>query len=590
MTQREYQVHLIAQAQYPLNLFGRLEGASQNTTPQVKLTTGVQYRLLIAPLSTPKGWFRAEWSDWRPSGEPVIDWSTQAPQVSPWYYRLLPNGTIEILNTPEDPPWAHTLRASAVWFLQFVKPTSASAEWTVNEPYTSGEVVCRYRREKQTRTETHYRKQIVRLVNPKLMGDLILKLEGELRYVVRTRDHTVLSIEGTIREQSLAQGEVVSQSVNRVQVRFVREKPVPASLVSKWQSQLRQFQSQGRLLTVVNLPTPEEERLLRARALMGQRTLSTLALEIRALDELATPPEPSQTIPLQLALEGALVLYPNEARTFAETLLTQRSTPTQSFWVVLGAVSSSEQADTILLNALQRSTSNEVRLILARQMTLIRTVDPKNFTALWNLYQQTSEEELKSALGIALGAWVARLPESSRTLAQPFLVYLRKQLEEAELSQNEERIRYWLTVVSNTQLEQFLPFWERIARRGSEALRESVADLLTSLTSEKFTQLLVRWVSIEPAGVVRAKLARVLGQRWGHREVSRLLERLLFNDPDQSVRLAITDALANLAANNESAMRLLVRASRENSDERVRRQALLNLASLHAQGVSVPKE
>ncbi len=587
----EYEVSLQSEARYPANPFETLSSPSASTTPptMVTLNSTLRYRLQLVALPTPSGWRRAEWRNWQITGAmPQDEWRRLAAQVSSWYYRARPDGVVEILQTASDTLERHALRASATWFLQWVPPkTGKPHQWTSQEPYVSGDVVCEYRIERQTRTETTYRKRFVRFANPELGGGRTQTLSGELRYTLRNRDGVILSASGTLREATKFQDKTISESVNRLQMRLVRERPANPHQVRQWSAQLERQRAQARLRTVVSLPTPEEERIARARSLLGQRTISELISEIKALDSLSNP-EQSQLITFQLALEGAFVLKPEPTRRFAQAHLAQATMPTPSVWVVLGALSADEQASAVLLHTLLNNPNKEIQLIVVRQMALLSQVKPTEFSALWNHYQEETDLELRSAIGLTLSAWVSALPDSTTS---PFLDHLQQQAEQAEAQGDETQWRYWIGAIANTRRPRFLPLLERWVRRGSEPIREAVTDALSPFVSPETTQLLMRLASIEPTPSVRAKIGQALCQRWTSApEVRREVERLLFNDPDTGVRTALVEALVGVSANDADALRLLVRASRENSDEQVRRRALIALASLHAQGVQVPKE
>ncbi len=585
--QREYQVILSSQAQYPANPFATLSGESPQSE-KIRLNARLQYRLRLNPVLSQ--YYRAEWLDWNIQGLPEAEWKQQAKRVSPWYYRVRSEGTIEVVQREAETLEHHALRVSALWFLQWLKPNERRSEWTVEEPYPSGKVVCRYRRERQTRTETAYRKQFLRFVGSANPKQLEQRITGELRYTFRNRDSALLSVEGVVREQSFSKGTLVSESVNRVQVRLLRERPIDPALVAKWRQEAEATKTASQWRNLVSLPTPEDERQAQARARLGGRSLRQLIEEIQALGNQKGELPPEQQIPLQLALEGAFVLYPNDTTRFAEQLLNETTEPKASFWVVLGAVSGSETGASILLSAYQRNRSPEIQLILARQMVLTKGVNPTLFEQLWQVYQSESDPTLRSALGLALGSWAGQVASRARKAVEPYFEYVHTQIREAEQSQNEEQLRYWLDVTANIGSLEFFPFWERIARRGAEPLRRAVAEMLSSIPTEQTARLIGELVPIEPSATVRALLAQTLIKFWGQfPSVPKQLAQILFNDPDPNVRIAVVDGLVGLAAQHQEAMQILVRASRENSEESVRRRALIGLASLHAQGVPVPR-
>ncbi len=589
---REYQVAIKSRIRYPATLLQPLTNPTPAESPATTLHPQVRYTLQTAPLPVPGNWHRAEWSHWQPSGDnPFIDWQRQAPLVSPWYYRRRPDGVLELLHEREAPGWYHALRTSATWFLQWVAPDPKRTTWTTTEPYTVGEARCEYRLLRKTAQETVYVKRFLGLVNPTLQGKLTLQLSGELRYTLRNRDQVIIAVSGTLQEQSISEGRVVSDSVNQLDVRLVRERPVAETQRKAWGTHWAQLRKTGKLRTIVALPTPEENRLARAQASLGTRTLAQLIEEIRALDKQTQPVENEQLIPLQLALEGALILYPSEAEAFALTHLAQLQTPSPSFWVILGAVSAVERGGALLLRAFKEARSPEIRLILLRQMTFLGRVEPSEFRTLWELYQKERDPDLQTQMELTLAAWVSGLPSELPLEARLFLGRVVRALREAEQAQDESRLRHWIGVLGNTRRAEVVPILEQFARRGTETQRKAALESLSSFPQPEVTELLVRLAGLEPSGAVRGVLVRALRQRWSQSpKVRETLAQLAFNDPEVSVRLAVVEALGSLAAGDAEALQLLVRVSKQNSEERVRRQALIALAALHAQGIAIPKE
>ncbi|MFQ3610750.1 MAG: HEAT repeat domain-containing protein [Fimbriimonadales bacterium] len=589
---KEYQVHLRSRVRYPATLLQALTDPNSPQAPTATLNLQVRYKLETVPLPVAGGWYRAQWSGWQASGEnPFLDWQRQAPLVTPWFYRVRPDGVLELLQESQAPGWYHGLRTSATWLFQWVAPDPKRTAWNTTEPYTSGEVRCEYRQLQRTNKETLYSKRFLGLVNPVLQGNLTIQVSGELRYTLRNRDQVIVAVSGSIREASVSEGRVVSETVNQVQVRLIRERPVSDTQRRAWVSQWSQLRRGGQLRTVVALPSPEEERLARARAMMGHRALPQLIEEIRALDKRPQPVENEQLIPLQLALEGALTLYPKQAEEFATAHLAQVESPSPSFWVILGAVSGSERASAILLRGFEQARSREIQLLLLRQMAFAGRTTVPEFRTLWTRYQTIDDPELRTQMELTLSVWVAGLPTPLPPEAQQFVDKAIQAMNEAEQAEDENRLRYWIGILGNMRRQEVLPSLERLARRGSETLRKTAVEALQAFTQPEVTDLLVKLVPLEPAPAVRGAIAKALAQRWTlSPQVPQILERLVFNDPEPGVRLAVVDALVGLAARNDTALRLLVRISRQNSEERVRRQALIGLAALHAQGVSIPRE
>lgn len=589
---REYQISLRSRLRYPATLLQSLTKPTPAQSPTTTLQPQVRYTLQIAPLPLPGNWYRAEWRDWQPSGDnPFIDWQRQAPRVSPWYYRVRQDGVLELLQESNVPGWYHALRTSAIWVFQWVAPDPKRTTWTTTEPYMTGEVRCEYRLLDRTPKETVYAKRFLGLVNPQLQANLTLQLSGELRYTLRNRDQAIVAVSGTIQEQSVSEGQVVSESVNQLEIRLVRERSISETQRKAWATQWARLRKGGQLRTIVTLPTPEEDRIARAQASLGNRTLDQLIEEIRALDKQAQPIANEQTIPLQLALEGALIVYPAQAEAFALAHLSQAQAPSPSFWVILGAVSAVERGGAILLRAFEQVRIREIQLILLRQMTFLGRVDPSTFRALWELYQKEDDSELQNQMELTLAAWMSGLPSELPLEARLFLGKVVRALREAEQTQDENRLRYWIGVLGNTRRAEVVPTLEQFARRGSETLRKAALESLAGFPQPQTTELLVRLAGLEPSGAVRGVLVRALGQRWSQSpKVRETLEQLAFNDPEVNVRLAVVEVLGGLASNEAEALRLLVRISKQNSEERVRRQALIALAALHAQGIAIPKE
>lgn len=569
---------------------------SPNQQQDLSIQAQAKYRLHLTVLfhrPNEGTWFHVRWSDWQLVSIPELpDWKKQTQQVGDWYLQVAPNGVLYLpLGKPDDEKF-HAPRANAVWMLQFVLPESdpIPKHWQIREPYLSCEALCTYQQKGQKGKRSLFQKRYERALlteEERSFGKAIL-LEGTLTYeqivpMIWER------IEGKVRENSFFQGKQVGSNEITLTVRL--EKVVPPSAKTLRMAHAFRPPQGNKAPLYIRFAINANQEKARAKALLGDRSLHQLWKELEALEtspEGNTETEVQKRTELALALEGAAVLYPDQVIPKLKKILADAEVDSPRFWVVLGALG--KECVPVLMEVYQESSSVEKRIILLRQMSFCTPHSKRAFEILHlRLRSITDTDEHRQAI-LTLAAWVPYLKEPTPAAVRQFIRWTREEAGLALSRTDVDEQMFWLGVFRNLKDDQQIDLVDRFAQRGEETVRQEAVSLLIDLLPKDNIGFSEKLYLREPSPKVRLAVVQKVVQWLPCPEAHQLVERALFNDPEQSVRLELLKSLGEKAIDDSTALQLLVRASKTNSMESVRRQSLVILAALHAQGIKIPEE
>lgn len=555
-----------------------------------------EYRLHLIVLSRKPEegtWCLVRWSDWKLTSTPELpDWKEQTQQVGDWYLLFTPNGTLYLPHAGPNDEKLHHPRANAVWMLQFVLPNSKPLpkRWQIQEPYLSCKALCTYQHKGQKGNQTVFQKRYERAILTEAERSVgkEIRLEGTLSYE-QISPMLWKRLEGKIREQSLFQSKPVGSNETTLSVQLEKVTAPSAGTLRM----ARTFRPpQGNRVPLYGLvATNVDQEKARAKALLGNRSLSQLWKELDALGE--SPEDRSEKATqkyteLALALEGARILYPDRVIPRLKKILAEAAVNSARFWLVLGALGN--DCVPMLTEIYQHSPAAEKRLILLRQMSFCVPNSTQLFETLHaHLPHITNNDEYRQAI-LTLAAWIPHFREAPTESMRQFVRWVREQTESALANPSMTEQTFWLSVLRNLKDEQQIDLIDRFAQRGEDTVRQEAVNILLEILPKSNLRFAEKLYERDPSPRVRLAVVTKVIDSIPHPDAYKLVDRALFNDPDQRVRLELLKPLAEKAMSDSVVLKLLVRASKTNSMDEVRRQSLVILAALHAQGVPIPDE
>ncbi|GBC93159.1 hypothetical protein HRbin15_01647 [bacterium HR15] len=543
--------------------------------------------------------FRVAWYDWHVSNGLSPEMKAMLHEIlrlSPTYIQRDEKGHLQFANPQATESWQRQAIGSILWPFQFVCAGKTERTWRVQEAHYSAPVICRYRLVKADRLIQIYNKSVESVIisdEEKQMGKTH-QILGYLQYRFNLSGWPD-SVNGTLRERVAIKGLPASSNEVSLKIKFIGKSKIDANQLLKWKNEAQTILKKAKLYSLYAPPTEIEQAKQRAQAILSSTTPQQLLSELEAsVKRLPESPQERANILTQMALklESGIVLYPNLILPKIQQILYQIDSANDVYWMILSVLSNSTyiEAQHLLLDQIQQSGSVEKQLAAARQIAQIEKPSEQIFEAIWKLDEQIKDEDIRKHLEVSLSILARKLfllNKNSKSLER-FNAWVAQHLAKAVESRQEAEQLHWLIIAGNWGQSEVLPFVERLARSGTPNVRLAAIDALRHQNPDPAIRLLEKLYPLEPLASIRQKMIEILSQWWQKGAARTLIEQAVFGDPAPSVRRVCISTLTDLAYKHKDALDMLVRAAETNSMPEIRREAMVALASLHAQGISVP--
>jgi len=558
-----------------------------------------KHQVVLSSLHRDKDHFvlRAEWSAWRIEGKiplEVQELLNQVVALSPTYVKRDAQGQLQFANPRADEGWKRQAIGSLLWPFQFVRPPSAGSEWRVRESHPTAHVVCRYRLIRTEKSVRVYHKTVeMVLLDPeqKRMG-ISHQITGYLQYHIDS-DGIIQSVKGTLRERMAISGMPSSENEMHLHITLQSKRPIRKETLAKWRREAQSVFSRAVLYPLYAPATEEEQARLRAQSILGSTTPEQVLQKLVQLrQKLPESPQAQseQLTQLSLKLGAALQLHPDKIIPALQQYLNESKEVDILYRMVLSVLCDSPHLDAqkLLINQFFQAEDREKQLAIARQISQIREPHEGVFDTLWKLAPTLQDEEVRKNLEISLSILARAMRQRHSAIVERFARWIAQNLEQVRTAGNEIEQIHWLAMAGNLGHPATLAGIEQLARAGGSRVRSAAIDALRFQEANQAIPIIEQLYPIEPDAFVRRQMVSTLVQWWGSEAARKLIEKIAFSDLDQGVRKACVSELANLAAQNQDALNLLVRIAESNSMSSIRREALIALGLLHSQGIKVP--
>jgi len=600
-TELEYEVKGRSRSQFWESTLLTIAGQPSKHFSPFLIRQNYTYKLNIAYLMNIEqlAIFRLRWFDWQVSGDLLPEAQSLLREIlrlSPTYVQQDMKGHLQFANLQAIEGWQRQAIGSILWPFQFVREGRNVPTWRVFEAHYSAPVICRYRLVKTDRFIKIYNKAIEKVIlsnEEKQMGKTH-RFTGFLQYRFDSSG-LLLSVHGTIAERVAMEGLPASYNEVCLKINLIRKNNINKSQLIKWRNEAQTVLKQARLYSLYAPPTETEQEKQRARALLGSITVQQLLDELESYrQQLPESPQERSNILTQMALklESAIVLYSDSILPEIKKILYKIDSANDVYWMLLGVLSNSSlmEAHLLLVDQIHQSGSTEKQSAAARQIAQIQKPSLRIFEILWELDEKIKHEEVRKQLEVSLSILARKiyLSKKNNELFNRFTAWVIQHLAKAVESQQEAEQIHWLIVAGNWGHPDTLPFIERIARAGTPNTRSAAIEALRHQNPDPAIKLLEKLYPLEPLAHIRQNMVDILSQWWQKDAARKLIEHAAFGDPEPSVRKACILVLTNIASKHRDALDMLVRIAETNSMPSVRREAMMALASLHAQGITVP--
>lgn len=543
-----------------------------------------------------KGWLQqAEWGNWQVDSkdkQPYAPLLQQILQLSPVYCRRGPDGQIYFFSETHREAWTRQAVAGILWPFQFVRPTNPHKMlWRVQEAHPSMPVLCRYQLVRRSKNLSIYQKKVERVfIDQQLRSAGVnYQIEGRWEYRIDSSG-LIVAIQGRQQEKTFLNGSLISKSIVKWNIRQVKVQKLAPSHVQRLILEAESRLREGRWWALYAPLTEEENAIARARGILGNRTAEELLSQLDHLnlsDESETARQ--QRTELSVQLEAATLLHPKLVSVLAQRLQACQ-TADAMFWFIAGILTYSQnpEAQKVLVNSIMKETNPEKQAALARQIAFLSKPTKQTFETLWEWRKQLPVSELRDYLDVSLGSLARHLKATEPLLVAQFADWSTQHLQQAIDRQDIPAQLHWLAVIGNIGDNSTLEITFRLLRSGTELVRKAAVESLRFQDARKALKEFLSFYLSEPAIPVREAIVQQAGEWWRHREAQQLIEKAVFGDPSVRIRLTCVKLLQKLSLSDTKALNLLVQVAERNSEERVRREAMIALAALHAQGIKVP--
>ena len=576
-----------------------LIGQAAAQAPTQTVSQHYQHQVILSSLyrSEDGSVIRAEWSAWRVEGKvppEIQELLNQVTALSPTYVKRDRQGRLQFANPRADEGWKRQAIGSLLWPFQFVRPAGAGREWRVRESYPTAPVMCRYRLVRIEKSVHVYHKAVEEVLlapEQKQMG-VSHRITGYLQYRIGS-DGTIQSVKGTLRERMTINGMPTSENEISLHITLQSKRPIQKETLAKWSREAQAVFSRATIYTLYAPATEEEQARLRAQSILGNSTPEQILQQLAQLrQKLPESPQAQsqQLTQLSLKLGAALLLHPDKIVPALQQYLSESKEVDALYRMVLSVLCDSDRLDAqkLMVNLFTQTEDREKQLVIARQISQIREPHGEVFNTLWKLAPTIQDEEVRKNLEISLSILARGMRQRQPALVERFAHWIAQNLEQVRTAGNEIEQIHWLAMAGNLGHPITLAGIEQLARSGGARVRSVAVDALRFQEADQAIPVIERLYPIEPDAGVRRQMVSTLVQWWGVAAARKLIEKIAFSDLDQSVRKACVAELANLAAQHQDALDMLVRIAENNSMPSIRREAIIALGLLHSQGVKVP--
>jgi hypothetical protein len=567
--------------------------ASPDANSEITSKHKYRYQLRQTALNSSGTLFMVEWSreqidDWQINGQSVQKHQALLKafrSLSPVYVRLQGLGELEFACPKELPAEMQSAVGNILYPLQFVRNPKNREYWETEEAHPVGKIRCRYRLVKRDRKQAIYNKAVAEVIlshEEKQLGKTH-RILGYLQYTLDSQG-TIVRVTGTLRQRIAFAGTPVSHTDKTLDVRLVTCVRVPARQLDSLQRRANRILTASQWRPLYTPPTEQEHEQMRAQSLLQGETPESLLEQLDHMLSMSPDGESAQQqrFRLQSKLESALFLYGEGFVQAVVDRFRQRLTTDDGFWLLLGALCHSNrlEAQAALLAVLREPSSIEQQHAIVRQLVLIEKPRREFLHGLWEFAREQPSGELQIRLGLAVSALVSK--SSEHLLAAEIAKWCLQQLQQAEDP------TVWLSMLGNLRHKETLPDLERYARVGNAQTRLAAIKSMSRFEAKDVLPIWVRLYEIDQSQASRQAMVEQAALWWHHPLARQLLERAAFSDPDIAVRKAVVHALATIAVRDSDALNTLVRIAEANSSPAIRREAMISLAALHAEGIKIP--